>query len=768
MHTLKNIIIILIIIIIITISILIIYPKYTYIEHAVNFTVGGTEDDIFDKMWRGGDITLLPDVSVTFSSNTLLPFACAIPETYTGTVIPPSIIPSFDIDAPWGTRYSYVQPATPDAPTVNVPNHFDISNPTAAPRSYSSLAAWNPLTNKKSGQWLMGASYTPDCTCLDATEGTADLPSWTTPDVCIPRTCTPGYEIQGICVPALLGPCTKHSKRVCDTDGIWPDLGCVGGGCIERGPIDLCATRTASVWIDEVCVGGGCLSHAGLQHTFAAVPGIKPVCTVWDTLHLELKGASPNFVIPRVQISNMESIEQKLLNDPVVKAAKDGYDTLASEIQTHINNADTALKATLKPICDLINKVVNKLNMLNNLGSSTIDKNNNEVAELMTIFEQQITATTTLLENFRIKLSRSLATNIECLNDIFKNITIIIETFFEKDLPKFYEEGYTLKTKLYNIKNRTANFFSKLGSVIVCINILSICIKEGLYVYTLKIIYYLFNTLLVDTWKLLQYTIKYNLIDLLSTHPSLNKLIAHETYNNSIYTIVLRSIQMIRGSIDSSEFLLDSGINIVGWVNVSISMFEYITAFGKDTSTTAPPQTTPPNTNHLILAGGLCTITNEEKIHLAEECEEFIDDIRNGLKNIIEHLNPFKGINTFNDHTELSQLKSKNKTFQEILQKMKTTFYGSDEKSLKSLIQVLCLNFMNCEHTDNLNDYYCKLDFNSTLKETVNDIKKTLNDSQNSMYLKLYSFFIDISKPYGWSYEENKQDIEDKINLYST
>ena len=685
MRTFKNGIIILIIFIIIIISILIIYPKKKR-EHL----------DFVNTVWSGGDLTLIPALSIQINGLSL-GFACAIPDEYTGTVLSLSSIPSHDINF-FGTNYSYEQPSNvPGTKTVNVPDHLEVGK--SAPRSYSSLFAWDMIENEKKSQWGQPASYTPDCSCAlipAPIAGTADLPSWTTPDICLPD------------VPKL----------------------CVGGGCVRGCVLGICG----EVCSDPLCtpaytIAGKCMSDLGLRYTFPAIAGIDPICVGWNTAELTYKPVNINISTDAITES-ITGLKTSMI-DPLLAP----LNTLVSQVNNTIEGLERELNAIVEPITTTINNLIADINALKEAGVEASTKSTQKITKLMNSFETQIQNTITLLESFGTKTFTLISTNIDCIIDIFTKINIIIDTFFNIDLPKFYKEEYTLKTKIYNIKNRTTNLFSKLGSVIVCINVLSICIKEGLYIYTLKILYFLFNTLLIDTWKLTQYTIKYNLIDLLSTHPSLNNLIEKETYTDSVHTIVLRTLQMIRGTIDYSELLFAIGLNIVGWVEVSIDMFEYVTTFGD-------------------------SFTGGETGALGQ--------IKKSIEDFVKQISPFGKLDSFKDLLNVAELRAKNGTITNLLSDIQKSIHSSDNTSLKSMMQTICINFINCEHTDNLDNYYCKLDFNSKIKETVNDIEKGISDAQNSMYLKLYSFFIDISKPYGWSYEENKQDVDDKINSRKT
>jgi len=220
---------------------------------------------------------------------------------------------------------------------------------------------------------------------------------------------------------------------------------------------------------------------------------------------------------------------------------------------------------------------------------------------------------------------------------------------------------------------------------------------------------------------------------------------------------------MIRGTIDYSELLFDIGINITGWVEVSIILFNYLTNHGKNSTSTSEVGT-------CRNADGTFKHKNDGTIENLDSCvNENINTITTGIKNIVTFLSPFKNINTFQSSIDMEVLKSKNSNIKDGLKLTKEIIHNTtDQDSLKSMMDTISINFIHCENTDNLNDFYCKLEFKSSIKEAVNDIEKKITSVRDNMYLSLYRFFIDISKPYGWSYEENKQDIEDKINSRKT
>ena len=83
----------------------------------------------------------------------------------------------------------------------------------------------------------------------------------------------------------------------------------------------------------------------------------------------------------------------------------------------------------------------------------------------------------------------------------------------------------------------------------------------------------------------------------------------------------------------------------------------------------------------------------------------------------------------------------------------------------KPMIQDISKKLLQCKDTNNLDDYYCKLELIDSIANDVNSIETKIDSAQTALYLSLYTFFINISKPFGWSYEENKTHIEDLINI---
>ena len=84
---------------------------------------------------------------------------------------------------------------------------------------------------------------------------------------------------------------------------------------------------------------------------------------------------------------------------------------------------------------------------------------------------------------------------------------------------------------------------------------------------------------------------------------------------------------------------------------------------------------------------------------------------------------------------------------------------------LKATIQNISEKLIQCEDTKNLNNYYCKLEIVPNLQKEASDIENNINSAQDALYLKLYTLSIDISKPSGWSFEENKTHIEELIDI---
>ena len=397
-----------------------------------------------------------------------------------------------------------------------------------------------------------------------------------------------------------------------------------------------------------------------------------------------------------------------------------------------------------------LTKITNFINEINNFtnsptGDSTLaQKLSNMKTRRETLgekYDDLIDSTIKLLSKVIVKSQTLFETNITCITEIFENIHTIQNTFFIVDLPKFYSDKHTFKAKMFTINNRNKNLLNKLNTLNVCINVLSVCINEGLYLYTIKILYYIFSKQLIEIWKLIQYTIKYNLIDFHTMNPSLSNLVETEVYSTALQQIILRLLQMIRVTFDFSEILLEVAIHITKIVDVSLKTITFM----KYIATT--------------ITGSDSTGSDSTELTLTQK-----------IQNLVLSLSPFSSIKAFDSMAGVSKIEGENESIKDILVTIKALINPkiSKKTSLKSMMQSIFITFVNCKDETNLNDPACELEFNSTRKKDVNDIKTFINDTQDNIYSKINSISIDISKPYGWSYEENKQDIEDKINSRKT
>ena len=445
-----------------------------------------------------------------------------------------------------------------------------------------------------------------------------------------------------------------------------------------------------------------------------------------------------DYIRNRCQTYNAITIPFPNINSLVKASVSDTIDKVSPDLNTLVSDIAAMgeqIKIDFEKLEDGIKKIEAFITELSALGdtATTIAETNEKLNELVTLYNDSITETTALLKTVIDNSQKLFTTNITCITEMFENIQTIIETFFNIDLPKFYSDDYTFKAKMFTINNRNKNLLNKLNTLNVCINVLSVCINEGLYLYTIKILYYIFSKQLIEIWKLIQYTIKYNLIDFHTMNPSLNKLVETEVYSTALQQIILRLLQMIRGTFDFSETLLDVAIHITKLVGVSLETFKFLE----------------------YLAGTMTSGLNTSQI-------------KKQLETIVASLSPFGDPETFKNLVTVSSLETKNDNIAGVLKGISLLITGPLETSLKLKMQSIFITFVNCEGSNNLIDYHCKLEFNSTRKKDVNDIKTFINDTQDNIYSKINSISIDISKPYGWSYEENKQDIEDKINSRKT
>jgi len=448
--------------------------------------------------------------------------------------------------------------------------------------------------------------------------------------------------------------------------------------------------------------------------------------------------------------------------------------TAVTQIETSINASIDAVTAEIKTIKTKLETYVEQMKSLfNDLGGAAAAAAEEQLKKTTCLFDKlklHIDNTIELIKKFTNKSDILATTIIECIIDIFTNINTIIYTLFNVDLVKFQGGKYNVTTKINLVGNRTKNLFSKIGSLMTCMNIFTIIIGTNRGIFDIgKIFKFLITTLLIDTWKYIQYTIKYNLIDLLSTKPLLKDIISQEIYRNAINKIILRSLQMLRGTIDFSELLIKIGINITELINLLLDAIQYLKELAG-----------------VGIGGGGNTI---------------VDKIKSEIENTIKNLSPLPSAATFNlldtvtlrttvngfrsilitigciiDDTLCNDIKQGSITTginscRNVLGGWETTPPAGSTTTkkgaikLKATLQNISETLIQCEDTKNLNNYYCKLEIVPNLKKDVNDIENNINIAQDALYLKLYTLSIDISKPSGWSFEENKTHIEELIDI---
>ena len=393
---------------------------------------------------------------------------------------------------------------------------------------------------------------------------------------------------------------------------------------------------------------------------------------------------------------------------------------------------------------------------LNNLGTSAADS----VQELTTLLNKAskyVQDTLTLLDNITTESKTFADKIIECIISIFTNISTILHTLFNVDIPKFKGDEYTLTPKINLIGIRTKHMFSKLGSLIISFSVFILIIAENRGIFEFgKISKFIITNLLIDTWKFIQYTIKYNLIDLLSTKPPLKNIISKKVYKDSINAITFRLLEITRGAIHFSEIFITLGFHILDLVDLLLDTVKFIDDFIKGGST-------PIDTGTII------------------------GSIKKEIENMLTKLNPFGGAD-FSLFTALAvpakyaddgSAKTVHRVANDAIRATLTQINTLINTTLKPNVAKISSAVIQCTNGDTLTDFdkdgnprvdasgnhYCQLEFIPSIKNNINKIDNVINKSQEDLYLNLYNVSIDISKPFGWSYDENKKDIEEKIDI---
>ena len=443
-------------------------------------------------------------------------------------------------------------------------------------------------------------------------------------------------------------------------------------------------------------------------------------------------------------------------------------------VKTTINSIKQTVKTANSDLTILTNNFNNLLNVENIAAGlpdlESIAETAGKTICILSKIERHMQNTTVLLESFSLKSDKLSPILRECIIDILTNLKTIINNLLNVDLDKFKGEQYTVTTKLNLIKIRTQHLFNKLGSLIQCINIIIILIVENRNKFEIiKIIKFLLTTLLIDFWKYFQYTIKYNLIDLNSTKPLLKDIFSQDIYKNAINTIIFSSLQMIRGIIDFSEIFIKIAINFADFTYLLLDAYAYFKYLAEESAELL----TPPGSDNTL---------------------NLLTKMKSDILNIISMVSPLASSSDFGV-LQIVTLKTSIKSIRSVLittgclidddlcNSINITDTGlslincSDDVpnppiviqqgtiKFKPMIQDISKKLLQCKDTNNLNDYYCKLELIDSIANDVNSIETKIDSAQTALYLSLYTFFINISKPFGWSYEENKTHIEDLINI---
>ena len=460
--------------------------------------------------------------------------------------------------------------------------------------------------------------------------------------------------------------------------------------------------------------------------------------------------------------------------DTAIGSASRVIENIHEGVKTTIDAIDQSLITASSKLSILSNKFTNLLNVGNiTAGLPTVA----ELAEtagkticILSKIERHMQNTTVLLESFSLKSDKLSPILRECIIDILTNLKTIINNLLNVDLDKFKGEQYTVTTKLNLIKIRTQHLFNKLGSLIQCINIIIILIVENRNKFEIiKIIKFLLTTLLIDFWKYFQYTIKYNLIDLNSTKPLLKDIFSQDIYKNAINTIIFSSLQMIRGIIDFSEIFIKIAINFADFTYLLLDAYAYFKYLAEESAELL----TPPGSDNTL---NLLTKMKSDILNIISMVSPLASSSDFGVLQIVTLKTSIKSIrsvlittgclidddlcNSINiTDTGLSLINCSDGVPNPPIVIQQGTI------KFKPMIQDISKKLLQCKDTNNLNDYYCKLELIDSIANDVNSIETNIDSAQTALYLSLYTFFINISKPFGWSYEENKTHIEDLINI---
>ena len=457
------------------------------------------------------------------------------------------------------------------------------------------------------------------------------------------------------------------------------------------------------------------------------------------------------------------------ISNALIATAETGVNAVKSTIDATIATIETQITAIQTQIQKPITALTTIKNNLANLEAANATKIDCLFKKLL----EHIKNTLTLLGKFSTKTGKFSPILTKCIIDILSNVNKIIHTLFTVDINKFKGDEYNVVTKLKLIGIRINNLFNKLGSLIGCINIFIIIIgKRRNIIEIAKIFKFLFTTLLIDTWKYTQYTIKYTLIDLHSTNPLLSEILSQEIYKESIHIITMSSLQITRATIDFSELFIYVGINIIDLINFLLDIYKYLKSSATQAVNDIANATGGLNADDMAALTALMTVITEAIADMSP-----LPSSKNfGVLDIVSLKTTIKlfrsiliKIGCVIDDTLCSSISTPIKIhtgceYDPIsTPAVETTTAGT--KSLKETLRGISEKFIQCKDTTNLNNYYCSLEINTNIKTNINSIEKNINSTHNALYLSIYAFFIDISKPHGWSYEENKTHIEDLIDI---
>ena len=350
------------------------------------------------------------------------------------------------------------------------------------------------------------------------------------------------------------------------------------------------------------------------------------------------------------------------------------------------------------------------------------------------------------------KSSKIFTDILECyMKQLNDNVKALITDFFA-DIPSIYNNSKDDNTNInatFQInKTRLIHLFEKCTSLIESFKILRLCSNDH-WSKVPWIANYIFNTLLIDTWKYCQYNIKYNTIELLSTEPSLKDIFNKKSYNEKFEKIILSVINILYNGLIFLNDSLPLSYVLINYLQMTFRVLDY---FDKTIMGTLDP------------IGELSYASGGPK-GLARIIREDIDAT-------IHSASFFTGLKTINADQLAAQKQQIDKT--KIIIDTLIAISNDAQRNMKNTLGATILNFNN--KNSSLcpkvlipeSSEYSHIIFNKDLTDKISNVNSMISDAQQRSQFNLFDLAIKTSIPHGWSYKKNKDDFIARVTYVPT